>query len=161
MDKRTATAMLLFLVAGIIATYVVPSWLKNKNHTVSQESIVQTIDSLIQMQSAAWNKNDLDGFMSVYQKSDSLLFISKNSTNLGWQKLYDIYKEKYFIDTLTRGLLQFELEKVSAISSNNKLQIAIGKWQVQRPNEILSGKFSLLFQQNEQDKWEIIIDHTW
>lgn len=161
MDKRTATGMLLFLTAGIIATYIIPALLKSKGQVKSQIEITQTLDSLLQSQSLAWNQHDLDGFMSIYQKSDSLLFISKNSTNLGWQQLYDIYKKKYFVDTITRGRLFFTTEKVRSLSADNKLQLLIGKWRVEREQEILNGKFSLIFSNTQGDTWEIITDHTW
>ena len=44
-----------------------------------------TIRKVLDNQTIAWNKGDIEGFMQGYWKNDSLMFIGKNGINWGWQ----------------------------------------------------------------------------
>ena len=57
--------------------------------SIGQEAEIRT---LLQKQTEAWNRGDVEGFMEGYWKSDSLMFIGKSGITYGWQKTLDNYK---------------------------------------------------------------------
>ena len=42
----------------------------------------RAIRRLLQQQTEAWNRGDLEGFMQTYWKSDSLMFVGRNGVNM-------------------------------------------------------------------------------
>jgi hypothetical protein len=55
----------------------------------------QHILSVLNMQTAAWNKGDLDIYMEGYWKSDDLVFTSGGNITRGWKQTLDKYKKSY------------------------------------------------------------------
>ena len=78
-------------------------------------------------QTTAWNKGNLDEFMSGYWKSDSLMFIGKAGLTYGWQTTLDNYKKGY-PDTTAMGKLDFEIIEVRRLSVCTFLLWANGTW---------------------------------
>jgi ketosteroid isomerase-like protein len=107
-------------------------------------------------QQKSWNAGDLDGYMSYYWESDSLIFISGEKRTLGWQKTRDNYESKYpdatLMGTLEYGNLFFyKLDKNTIITT--------GTWKLQRNAGNLEGSFTLIWRKLK-GRWVIIIDHT-
>lgn len=114
------------------------------------------IKKVLTLQETAWNKSDLNGFMSHYWKSDSLTFISKNGIKKGWQSVYDGYQKSY-ADKGEMGTLTFEIFKVDMVSSKNAL--VLGSWKVVNAKGTFQGYFTLWFKKIKR-KWVIVQDHT-
>lgn len=118
------------------------------------------ISSLIQKnmhdQELAWNKGDIDGFMSTYWNSDSLKFIGKNGVTFGWKNTLDNYKKNY-PDAAAMGTLNFELISVEPLSPTTCY--VIGSWNLTRKKGNVSGFYTLLWKKIN-DKWVIVTDHT-
>ncbi|WP_436485596.1 YybH family protein [Chitinophaga sp. ARDCPP14] len=116
----------------------------------------QQIAALMATQTAAWNKGDIDGFMTTYWHSDSLLFIGKNGVTYGWQATLDRYKKTY-PDAAAMGKLDFKLLEFKPLASDTYL--LIGKWHLERTIGDLQGYFSLILQKIK-GQWKIIADHS-
>ena len=50
------------------------------------------IYNLMEQQEDAWNNGNIENFMNVYWKNDSLVFIGKSGINYGWDKTFSNYK---------------------------------------------------------------------
>ncbi|MCO6495948.1 MAG: DUF4440 domain-containing protein [Bacteroidetes bacterium] len=155
MNKKTSTALLLFLLAALIASYILPN-LKNK---IEQKHNIAQIPNLILHQSDAWNKGDLKDFMSLYQKSDSLPFMTAKGVEYGWQRLHDSYLKSYFSEIGKQGKLSFETEKIVLVESG--ICLVPGTWKLMRNGRSVTGRFSLIFKYFDKEGWKIIADHTW
>ena len=77
------------------------------------------IEKIMQDQQLAWNKGDLDGFMSSYWNDDSLKFIGKNGITYGWKSTLDHYKKSY-PDKATLGELTFTIMNVEKLKNHIK-----------------------------------------
>ena len=44
----------------------------------------------MEQQEDAWNNGNIENFMNVYWKNDSLVFIGKSGINYGWDKTFSI-----------------------------------------------------------------------
>ncbi|NQX92220.1 MAG: nuclear transport factor 2 family protein [Flavobacteriales bacterium] len=122
----------------------------------SPELDIDMIKDVMQAQQNAWNKGDLNQFMVGYWKSDSLMFIGKSGVNKGWDKILANY-EKGYPDKETMGRLQFT--NLSIEVHTPEIASVIGKWELFRSADTLSGHYSLLWKKLNQ-KWVIVSDHS-
>src|SRR4051812_41027332 len=136
------------LVFFLLLLFSVKSWSQSKDEIA--------IRNLLTVQTAAWNRGDIEGFMRGYWKNDSLMFIGKSGINWGWQKTLDNYKKGY-PDTTAMGKLSFDILVVKKLSP--EYFYVVGKWMLKRTIGDLSGHFNLLFRKIN-DQWMIIADHS-
>ena len=125
---------------------------------ISLKSIGQeaAIRSLLQKQTEAWNRGDIEGFMGGYWKNDSLMFIGKSGITYGWQQTLDNYKKGY-PDKTAMGELTFTLIEMKPLSK--KYFSVVGKWHLKRTIGDLSGHYTLLLKKIK-GKWVIVKDHS-
>lgn len=116
----------------------------------------KAIRKLMDDQSAAWNRGDIDGFMKGYWENDSLMFVGKNGITYGWSNTSKNYKKNY-PDTTTMGKLTFTLIQVKKLS--DKYYYVTGKWFLKRSIGDIGGHYTLLFQKIN-GQWVIISDHS-
>ncbi len=107
-------------------------------------------------QEAAWNKGDLEGFMSSYWNDDSLKFIGKSGITYGWKSTLSNYKKNY-PDKATMGILDFTILSVEALS--DETCFVIGSWNLKRRKGDVGGFYTLLWKKIN-GKWLIVTDHT-
>jgi len=115
-----------------------------------------TILSILDKQTQAWNRGDLEEFMNGYWKNDSLCFIGKSGVTYGWQNTLNNYRKGY-PDTAAMGKLKFDILSVKRLSP--EYYHIIGKWSLQRSAGDLSGHYTLVFRKIN-GKWVIISDHS-
>ena len=58
------------------------------------------------VQETAWNAGDLEGFMSAYWQSDSLLFVGSRGPSRGWTTTLENYRASY-PDRATMGPVSY------------------------------------------------------
>ena len=126
----------------------VAAFAQSKNETA--------IRSIMNEQTIAWNRGDIEGFMKGYWENDSLMFIGKNGITYGWTNTLNNYKKGY-PDTAAMGKLSFNIILVKKLSK--EYNYVIGKWYLQRSIGDLSGHYTLLFKK-ENGRWVIIADHS-
>lgn len=126
------------------------------HEAVAQSKDEAAIRQLLHNQTQEWNKGNIEGFMTGYWQSDSLMFIGKNGLKYGYETTLSDYKKSY-PDTAAMGKLTFELLHLKKLSP--KYFFVIGKWHLQRTAGNLSGSFTLLLQKIK-GKWQIIADHS-
>ncbi len=116
----------------------------------------QAIRNLLNRQTLAWNRGDVDAFMLDYWKSDSLMFIGKNGVVWGWQNTLNNYKKGY-PDTEAMGKLAFDLIQIKKLT--RKYYFVVGKWMLHRSGGNLSGHYNLLLRKIK-GQWKIVADHS-
>lgn len=114
------------------------------------------IRQLLEEQTQAWNRGDIDGFMKGYWQNDSLMFTGKSGITYGWNNTLKNYKKSY-PDAAAMGRLQFTLLSLKKLSS--EYYFVAGKWHLQRTMGDLEGHFTLLLRKIKK-KWVIIADHS-
>jgi ketosteroid isomerase-like protein len=120
----------------------------------SKEEI--SIRNILNNQTKAWNRGNLEEFMQGYWKNDSLMFIGKNGINWGWQKTLENYRRGY-PDTAAMGKLSFNIIVVKKLSP--EYYYVVGKWTLNRSIGDLSGHYNLLFRKIK-GQWLIVADHS-
>lgn len=135
-------------VAALIIMFKVSC---SQNYTGDKKSVL----NFMQAQELAWNKGDIEGFMSYYWNNDSLMFIGKNGITYGWKNTYENYKKSYPTQ-LDMGNLTFDIVKIEQL--NKTTMHIIGKWQLEKVKPS-GGYFSLIWKKMN-GKWFIVSDHT-
>ena len=113
------------------------------------------IRKVMDKQTEAWNRGDVDAFMQTYWKNDSLLFVS-NPPTYGWQTTLDRYKKAY-PDAAAMGKLSFNLLQLKPLSP--EYYFVLGQWHLKRSIGDVGGYFTLLFRKINGE-WLIIADHS-
>ena len=120
-----------------------------------KKRITDDIISVMNAQSAAWNRGDIEGFMHGYWNSDKLVFVSSRVTR-GWQPTLENYRRSYPTKE-AMGTLTFSELEVTVLS--NDAAVVLGSWSLQRANDNPKGKFTLIFRKLKEG-WRIVHDHT-
>ena len=122
----------------------------------SNDSSGSQIRHLLELQSSAWNRGDIAGYMDGYWKSDSLIFTSGGTVSRGWQATFDKYARKY--DTKENmGTLVFSEVEVTILSDRSAW--VLGRWELKRTTDHPHGIFTLVLRKFPEG-WKIVHDHT-
>jgi hypothetical protein len=116
----------------------------------------KAILNLLNNQTVAWNKGNIDEFMMGYWNNDSLMFIGKSGVTYGYKNTLNNYKKNYS-DSAQMGKLFFEIMSVKKISP--EYYWVLGKWFLKRSVGNAGGHYTLLFRKIK-GKWMIIADHS-
>jgi ketosteroid isomerase-like protein len=115
-----------------------------------------SIRKILNDQTKAWNRGNVEEFMQGYWRNDSLMFIGSNGINWGWQKTLENYKRRY-PDTAAMGQLSFDIILIKKLSP--EFYYVVGKWMLNRNIGDLNGYYNLLFKKIK-GQWLIIADHS-
>jgi len=143
----------LILLVGIIAALAVSS--------IGQDAddVARTaIRKMIEQQQAAWNRKDLEAFMSGYWNSPDLTFFSGAREAKGWQAALDRYKKAYQGAGHEMGRLEFANLRIEMLCPDAafvrgefRLTMSDGK----KPQ----GLFTLILRKFPEG-WKIVHDHS-
>ena len=115
-----------------------------------KKEIMEVLDT----QTDAWNKNDLEGFMQGYWKSDELKFFGASGVTSGWQNTLNNYIKRYPNSDYT-GILNFKIHSVSPI--DKEAYYVMGEFFLERKVGNANGVFMIIFKKIKGE-WKIIAD---
>ncbi len=142
--KKTVLALSLLLISSISLL---------AQNTKDSSAIRKIMDD----QAAAWNRADLEAFMTIgYWRSEKLKFVSGDKITLGWQQTLDNYKKTYGTGD-KMGKLTFSDLDITILSKD--AAFVVGSWSLAREKDNPKGKFTLLFRKLKEG-WRIVADHS-
>lgn len=121
------------------------------NTQLVNEILLQVVDR--------WNAHDIEGLMSLYWKSPSLLAVIDTQQYEGWQNLYQSYKNLYR-DPSDMGILSPTRIQVQFLEPD--LAFGILSWTLRFPNNPLASDVvgtSTVNLQKFDDGWKIVVLH--
>ncbi len=114
--------------------------------------------ALMKMQQEAWNRGDLDGFLSGYEKSGNITFVGK-TVSRGYSGLVERYRRAYG-DREKMGHLTFSELEFQPLGESGAF--LIGRFALKRTQAgggDASGRFTIVLRKSAAG-WRIIHDHT-
>jgi len=153
--KYFLTIITLAVMTSCVNIGVTSQGSSNKN--VIKTTIKEDKTAILKVmrdQEIAWSKNDLEGFMQGYIKSDSLKFYGKSGLTKGWQKTLDNYKKGYPTKEHS-GTLTFKVKDISPIESGSYW--VMGEYFLSRTVGDANGVFMIIFK-NINGEWKIVAD---
>ena len=143
--KRTRFGWLVRLASLLFLT-IPPAWAAKPD----------PIAAILDVQTAAWNRGEIDAFMAGYARSPETTFVSGDEVTRGWQTVRDRYAKKY--DRREKmGTLTFSGLTITRLCDD--AAIVVGSWSLERKEDRPHGKFTLLFRRLPEG-WRIVLDHT-
>jgi ketosteroid isomerase-like protein len=155
MPYRIQTTTLFLCLAAITSS--VPAYRAFPQSSPDQNESGQTqIRDLLEQQTAAWNRGDIEAFMAGYWKSGETEFVGANGVSRGWQALLDRYRRNYPNRT-AMGRLSFSNLEIHMLCE--EAAYVIGQFELEREKDKPTGFFTLNFRRFPQG-WRIVADHT-
>lgn len=122
----------------------------------SQSADEKLILGILDRQTQAWNRGDLESFMKGYWENDSLMYIGQGGVTYGYNATLNSYKKNYG-DTARMGKLNFEILHVKNMGPG--YYFVVGKWFLKRSAGDVGGHYTLIFKKIKGE-WVIISDHS-
>jgi len=119
----------------------------------------EAICSLLMAQQEAWNRGDLDAFLSGYEQNGEVTFIGRAGVQRGITAIASRYRQAYGTRA-AMGRLRFRLLEVRLIGP--RVALVLGQFELEREagsSGPASGFFSLVLRQ-QGGQWRILHDHT-
>jgi len=124
----------------------------------STPDVKTSVEQVLRAQQEAWNRRDLEAFMSGYWKSPELTFFSGAQRTSGWQGALDRYRRVYQSEGKEMGKLEFSDLQIEPLSPN--AAFVRGRWHLTMTDgQTPHGLFTLVFRKFP-DGWKIVHDHT-
>jgi beta-aspartyl-peptidase (threonine type) len=117
------------------------------------------IEAVVRAQEAAWNRGDVEGFMSAgYWRSPDLTFYSGGDVTHGFEPVLARYVKRYKTGDAEMGKLAFTALEVVPLSDD--AAIVRGRWDLDFDKQAdVGGLFTLVFR-HMKEGWRIVHDHT-
>jgi beta-aspartyl-peptidase (threonine type) len=150
---ETALAALIF--AGVCWVFGLYLFAAGGAPAAPSDAAVRTV---LATQVEAWNRGDLDAFMTTYWNSDELTFFSDDAVTKGWRATFDRYRRRYQAEGKEMGRLEFADLRVDV--TGDDWAAARARWKLTfKDGKTTGGLFTLLLRRVNGD-WRIVHDHT-
>ncbi len=124
----------------------------------SAPGVKTSVEQVLRAQQEAWNRRDLEAFMSGYWNSPELTFFSGAQRTSGWQAALDRYRRVYQSEGKEMGKLEFSDLQIEPLSPD--ASFVRGAWHLTMTDgKNPHGLFTLVFRKFPEG-WKIIHDHT-
>jgi ketosteroid isomerase-like protein len=124
--------------------------------SIGQSGGSEGIQSVLDQQTTAWNRGDVNAFMKGYWQSDQTTFLGAGGMNRGWQAVLERYRRNY-PDASAMGTLSFSDLEIHMLSAD--AAFVTGEYHLVRAADRPHGYFTLIFRRFP-DGWRVIHDHT-
>ena len=112
---------------------------------------------LLDDQTAAWNRGDLEAFMQGYWHSPDVTFFSGDKIVKGWDQTLQRYRDRYQSSGKEMGKLSFTDEKIDRLAPDAAMVTA--RWHLEMSDgKKLEGLTTLLCKRMPEG-WRIVHDH--
>lgn len=122
------------------------------------QQVPSGLQKLLDDQTAAWNRGDLEGFMQGYWKSDELTFFSGDTIIRGWQPTLDRYRKRYQSGGQAMGTLSFSDENIDLLSPD--AAVVTARWHLAMPDGKKLEGLTTVVCKRFPDGWKIVHDHS-
>ena len=109
--------------------------------------------AVIERQVQAWNRGDLEGFVSVY--ADDAAFVPPTGLTRGRQAVLDRYRTRY-PDKAAMGTLALEIVETRLAGAGSASVVA--RWSLAYPGKPTGSGLTLLVFHRSGDRWLIVQD---
>lgn len=126
--------------------------------TGSDQETKSAVENVLRTQQTAWNRHDLEGFMTGYWNSPELTFFSDAHETSGWQGALARYRNRYQGEGKEMGKLEFSELRIEPLGPD--AAFVRGAWHLTLSDgKTPHGIFTLVFRKFS-DGWKIVHDHT-
>ncbi|HET9532916.1 MAG TPA: nuclear transport factor 2 family protein [Blastocatellia bacterium] len=151
--KKLNRALSLLIVATLALALTAAQAVAQKKRPSDAEQIRAVLDRQVE----AWNRRDLESYMSGYWRSPELTFYSGGTRTSGWDATLERYRKSYQSEGREMGHLEFSELKIEMLGPQSAY--VRGRWRLKMSSSESGGLFTLIFR-NLPGGWKIVHDHT-
>jgi uncharacterized protein (TIGR02246 family) len=118
-----------------------------------EDDVRRAVAAVIERQVQAWNRGDLEGFVSVY--AEDAAFVSPTGLTRGRQAVLDRYRQRY-PDKAAMGTLSLEILETRLAGTGTAS--VVGRWSLAYPDKPTASGLTLLVLHVRGDQWRIVQD---
>jgi ketosteroid isomerase-like protein len=151
---RLVTAALLALPAVSLPVVAHAQGL-DQLHTLTRDEL--DVIKVLTRQEDAWNKGDLDSFVTGYKNSPDILFVGRQISR-GYDQMVADYKHNYPTRESMGTLSYTDLEPHLL---DERFAVVLGHYRLERSKKNggnADGVFSLVLEKTDKG-WKIVVDH--
>jgi beta-aspartyl-peptidase (threonine type) len=126
--------------------------------SAQQKHVDQDLRKMLDQQTAAWNRGDLEGFMQGYWHSPDLTFYSGDTINHGWEETLRRYRRRYQSGGAQMGILTFTDEQLDMFGGD--AAVVSARWHLSMPNGEKREGLTTIVCKRMKDGWKIVHDHS-
>jgi ketosteroid isomerase-like protein len=152
-----STLLRAFPLILVLSVAICGSQKNARRVSASEAAATRAILAVLDKQVAAWNRDDLEGFMAGYRNSEDLSFFSGGTKTSGWNTTLERYRSRYKGAGHEMGHLDFSDLRVEMLGPQTAF--VRGHWNLKTTGGEQGGLFTLIFRKFG-DGWKIIHDHT-
>jgi len=142
------------VLSGVCLLGLIASWAAGTGREQDESAIRQVLDR----QTEAWNKRDLEGYMQGYRKSPDLTFYSGGTITSGWEATLARYRKRYQSEGKEMGRLDFPEEAIDLLGPDAAL--VRGRWRLALSGgKEMSGLTTVILKRLPEG-WRIVHDHS-
>jgi beta-aspartyl-peptidase (threonine type) len=143
----------IFLIFSLVMVFPLVDLAQNAG-----DARPSAIRNVLAQQQAAWNRQDLQGFMTGYWNSPDLTFFSGAHESKGWQAALDRYKKTYQGAGHEMGKLEFANLRIEMLGPDSAF--VRGEFHLTMSDgKTPHGLFTLIFRKFPEG-WKIVHDHS-
>jgi uncharacterized protein (TIGR02246 family) len=120
-----------------------------KHEDETRKALAAVLDRQVQ----AWNRGDLEGFVSVY--AEDAAFVSPTGLTRGRQAVLERYRKRY-PEKAARGWLSLEI--VETRLAGAQAASVVARWTLAYPDKPAASGLTLLVLHRSGDRWLIVQD---
>ena len=113
---------------------------------------------LLDDQTAAWNRGDLESFMQGYWHSPDVTFFSGDTIVKGWDQTLQRYRDRYQNGDKQMGKLSFTEESIEMLGSN--AAVVTARWHLEMTDGKKVEGLTTILCKRMKEGWRIVHDHS-
>ena len=148
------------LMSGLLCAFLLfgalPAKAQKKQANAEAEAAIRAV---LDAQTEAWNKGNLEEFMKGYWRSPKLTFYSAGNKRAGYDAVLERYRKTYQAEGKEMGKVVFSDVEVELLGK--KAAVVRGRWGLTMSDgKKMGGLYTLIFRHFKKESWKIIHDHT-
>ncbi|CAN5582701.1 hypothetical protein BH11PLA2_BH11PLA2_34750 [soil metagenome] len=151
----------ILLVIALLVTFIAGwqccSVVSSLGHSAGHSNAIENAKSMLNLQQEAWNRGDINGFLSAYEMNDKITFYADDVISPGWVALSDRFTKSYVTEKKPMGQLTFS-EVVYEPFPRDAVMVR-GRWTLALGGPPRTGLFTILVKKTDTG-WKIVHDHT-
>ena len=140
---------------ALLSLFLLPASAQQNTNGQAEAEIRAVLDA----QTEAWNKGNLEDFMKGYWRSPKLTFYSAGNKRAGYDAVLERYRKTYQSEGKEMGKVAFSNVEIELLGK--KAAVVRGRWDLTlSEGKKLGGLYTLIFRHFKKQGWKIIHDHT-
>jgi len=115
------------------------------------------IEAILNAQTDAWNRGDLDGYLDYFWRDPRLYYASRNTVVRGWEALRESYARRYG-EGAQLGHVQFSDVEIEILAEDAAK--VTGRFEVTQAAYPASGTYLIVLRKFAEAGWKVVSDQV-